>query len=111
MSIVTSCNEQVFKDDDEKLNRIKSHYFTALCDAHIEVINTLIEHYKLLTYDYFPYNITPWDVPVWSIVNQKESITHVILRYKDWDFKPHMQHKDKNEIYNLISSEELQNSL
>jgi hypothetical protein len=52
---------------DPKNHRVASSYFASLCEAHIPVINEVISRYRLLTYDYFAYEVAAWDVPVWHI--------------------------------------------
>jgi hypothetical protein len=49
------------------LSRQAMHYFASLCEAHLPVLNELIARYRLLTYDYFSYEVSAWDVPVWHV--------------------------------------------
>jgi hypothetical protein len=42
-------------------------YLASLCEAHIPVLNDLIRRYRLLTYDYFAYEVSAWDVPIWHV--------------------------------------------
>ena len=41
------------------MSREHSAYRASLCEAHIPVINELIQRYRLQTYDYFPYEVRP----------------------------------------------------
>jgi len=42
-------------------------YFASLCEAHIPILNELVARYRLLTYDYFAFEVSAWDVPVWHV--------------------------------------------
>jgi hypothetical protein len=66
----------------------QSAYLASLCEAHVPVVNELIQRYRLVTYDYFPYEVSPWDVPVWYVKLNQVHHRAVLLPYKDWDLKP-----------------------
>ncbi|WIG18398.1 hypothetical protein [Kocuria rosea] len=70
-------------------------YLASLCDAHIPVLNDLIQRYRLASYDYHPYEVAPWDVPVWLVAAPAGTATVRLLPYSEWDRKPviHDQHK------------------
>jgi hypothetical protein len=42
-------------------------YLESLCEAHIPILNQLLRRYRLLTYDYFAYEVSAWDVPIWHV--------------------------------------------
>lgn len=63
-------------------------YLASICEAHLSVVNDLIQRYRLSTYDYFAYEVSPWDVPVWTIAAASEAVTIRLLPYWDWDSKP-----------------------
>jgi hypothetical protein len=64
-------------------------YWASLCDAHLPVVNELIQRYRLVTYDYFAYEVSAWDVPVWYIRPETAGGHRVVLMpYKGWDQKP-----------------------
>lgn len=63
-------------------------YWASLCEAHIPVINELIQRYRLLSYDYFAYEVSAWDVPFWYLKHQGEGFGATLLPYKEWDDKP-----------------------
>jgi len=63
-------------------------YWSSLCEAHIPVVNELIQRYRLVTYDYFPYEVSAWDVPVWFLKHHDSGYIAVLLPYKTWDDKP-----------------------
>jgi hypothetical protein len=63
-------------------------YWASLCEAHIPVVNELIQRYRLLTYDYFVYEVSAWDVPVWYLKHTDTGYRAVLLPYKEWDVKP-----------------------
>lgn len=63
-------------------------YLASLCEAHLPVVNGLIQRYRLTTYDYFAYEVSPWDVPVWTVNAATGGVTVRLLPYWDWDSKP-----------------------
>lgn len=63
-------------------------YRASLCEAHLPVVNELIQSYRLLTYDYFPYEVSAWDVPLWYVKHAGQGYRTSLVRYKDWDRKP-----------------------
>jgi hypothetical protein len=65
-------------------------YWASLCQAHIPVLNELIQRYRLATYDYFAYEVSPWDVPVWRLGKGEFGRHVVLLPYKEWDSKPQL---------------------
>ncbi len=71
-------------------------YWAALCEVHLPVLNELIQRYRLVTYDYFAYEISPWDVPVWYLKHADVGYRSVLLPYKSWDTKPVLIEKSRN---------------
>lgn len=70
-------------------------YWASLCEAHVPVLNELIQRYRLATYDYFAYEVSPWDVPVWYL--KYTAIGKVLISpYKAWDQKPDVYDDLKN---------------
>ncbi len=66
--ISSDCNRDVLaakKEEDPRRSGAATLFLIDFCRAHIQVINKLIQQYRLATYDYFAYEISPWDVPVW----------------------------------------------
>ncbi|WP_343995151.1 hypothetical protein, partial [Terrabacter terrae] len=63
-------------------------YWDSLCEAHIPIINELIQRYRLVTYDYFAYEVSAWDVPIWHVRLGETSRTVVLMPYKEWDYRP-----------------------
>ena len=63
-------------------------YWASLCEAHLPVVNELIQRYRFVTYDYFAYEVSAWDVPVWYLTHAGCGYRTVLLRYKEWDQKP-----------------------
>lgn len=63
-------------------------YWASLCEAHIPVVNELIQRYRLLSYDYFTYEVSAWDVPVWYLKHANTGYRAVLLPYREWDAKP-----------------------
>lgn len=63
-------------------------YWASLCEAHIPVLNELIQRYRLVTYDYFAYELSPWDVPIWRLGKGEFARKVVLLPYREFDSKP-----------------------
>ena len=65
-----------------------SIYLSSLCEGHITAINKLIQRYRLESYDYFPYEVAPWDVPIWTVEARGRFETLHLLEYLTWDDRP-----------------------
>ncbi len=63
-------------------------YWASLCEAHIPVLNELIQRCRLATYDYFVYEVSAWDVPYWYLGYGNLGRQVTLLAYKEWDSKP-----------------------
>jgi hypothetical protein len=89
LKIATLCNEDIWQRGSP-IGRPQSisMYLAELCRAHIPVVNQVIQGYRLATYDYFPFEVSPWDVPRWMIERDGDSIPGSLLPYKEWDIKP-----------------------
>jgi hypothetical protein len=100
LKIKSRCNEHVWNTTQENdvahknslsyraaLNAIR-FYLAELCRAHIPVVNKLVQGYRLATYDYFPYEVSPWDVPFWLIERNAKCIRSWLVPYREWDLKP-----------------------
>lgn len=70
-------------------------YLASLCDAYIPVLNDLIQRYRLASYDYFPYEVSPWDVPVWQVIALGQMASIGLLPYAEWDRKPVIHDQDR----------------
>lgn len=69
--------------------RVSMYYLESLCAAHLPVLNELVRGYRVATYDFFPFELSPWDVPVWSVIDQHGSTSTVrLMDYRGWDGKP-----------------------
>jgi hypothetical protein len=81
----------------------------------IPVINKLISAYRLATYDYFAFEVSPWDVPHWHIERDGQAISATLLSYREWDGKPLIYKFNdpsaKPKVYQLIETDELQKSI
>ena len=53
--------------DAGSLRRLANSYLSTLCEAHLPILNELIRRYRLLSYDYFAYEVSAWDVPIWHV--------------------------------------------
>ncbi len=70
-------------------------YLASLCEAHLPVVNALIQRYRLATYDHVPYEVAPWDVPVWWVAAPGGAVAVPLLPYATWDRKPQIHDQDK----------------
>jgi hypothetical protein len=89
--IGTRCNEQIWNAAFERAKLRQStlnFYIAELCRAHVPVVNKLIQGYRIATYDYFAFEIAPWDVPSWMIERGGQSVSANLVPNRQWDFKP-----------------------
>jgi len=86
-------------------------YLSELCRAHISVVNKLIRSYRLATYDYFAFEVSPWDVPHWSVERDRRAVSATLVGYRGWDGKPLISKFNdpsvKPEVYQLIDADSL----
>lgn len=76
------------EDERPGVRSEREAYWASLCEAHLPVVNEVIQRYRLATYDYFAYEVSAWDVPVWYIKHGGEGFRALLLPYKGWDAKP-----------------------
>jgi hypothetical protein len=116
LKITTRCNEDVWnkanaRDEQARpaVNYVVGLYLVELCRAHIPVVNKLIQGYRLATYDYFAFEVAPWDVPFWHVERDGQSVRCLLVPYRGWD-QPRMITKLGGcpEPYRLIEGIELQ---
>jgi len=62
--------------------------WASLCEAHLPIVNELIQRYRLAACDYVAYEVSPWDVPIWYLNHDGEGYLAVLVPYKSWDVKP-----------------------
>jgi hypothetical protein len=96
-------------------------YLAELCRAHIPVLNSLIQSYRLATYDYFPYELAPWDIPFWGVEHDGGSANVTLVSYREWDGKPMFlgsfaalatgTPRDPPTVYQLIQAADLRGQL
>lgn len=114
LRIHSKCNSDVLRAAEygSSRSRVAQWYLRALCEAHIVVVNNLIRSYRQTTYDYFPHEISPWDIPVW-FVEQERNFTRVgLLPYADWDYKPHVGPSEgQPDVYKLTEPAALQSAI
>jgi len=116
LRIQTACNKDVLiaAKQEGKRSRSARPYLKSFCAAHIEVVNRLIQQYRLSTYDYFAYEVSPWDVPIWFIGSGSDALRMVLQDYRAWDEKPGMYSNmtaSKGERYKLIDAVKLQSAM
>jgi hypothetical protein len=81
-------------------------YLRAFCAAHLDVVNRLLQANRLASYDFFPHEVTLWDVPIWVIDSRGPAATVALLPYATWDRKPRVGPVDDptvSETYQLIT--------
>jgi hypothetical protein len=93
-------------EQDSRIDNVRKEYLRSMCELHLPVVNHLIQSYRMITYDYFPYEVSPWDVPVWYCVAKPGFQRVVLLPYSAWDLKP--RDEDTQDEYSLTTPERLQ---
>lgn len=92
LKIETRCNKDVWDkaqgDNDGRVQVTVRHYLDELCRAHMPVVNKLIKGYRLATYDYFAFEVAPWDVPHWNIERDGAAKRCTLVPYREWDHRP-----------------------
>jgi len=117
LKVESRCNEDVWNAAGEQGRRrgVAKLYMTELCRAHIPVINKLIRAYRLATYDYFAFEVAPWDVPHWSVERDGDLISSTLVSYRGWDGKPLIYDRrdssKKPKTYQLIDAKDLQSNI
>ena len=118
LKVGTRCNEdvlQAMREQEAPRRNEASIYLSELCRAHIPVINKLIQSYRVATYDYFAFEVSPWEVPHWSVERSAASETATLVSYRDWDVKPFIYddlfNPTKRETYQLIQSADLSSNV
>jgi len=116
LRIHSACNKDVLTaaKPEDKRSRSAHRYLRYFCAAHIEVVNRLVQQYRLSTYDLFSYEVSPWDVPIWFVGWGEDALRIVLQDYRAWDEKPVMYSNmtaSKGERYKLIDAAELQSAM
>jgi hypothetical protein len=122
LKIATRCNEDVWNKATAeteivlRVQRTVDLYLKELCMAHIPIINRLIQGYRLATYDYFAFEVAPWDVPRWLVERSgKGGVSSLLLPYRTWDIKPPVFLKfppaGQPVPYQLIQAEDLRGQI
>ena len=114
LRIQSRCNKDVLAatQEDGRRSSTAHAYLMALCEAHLKVVNTLVQAYRRATYDFFPYEVSPWDVPIWRIASKEGFAQVALLNYAKWDTKPHMGPIDgPTQVYSLVEPSTLQEAL
>jgi HEPN domain-containing protein len=88
--IDTRCNSDALAASGEggRKGADAALYLQALAQGHIEVVNSVIQRYRLATYDLFPYEIAPWDVPIWFAEAMGNFVRVQLFDYAGWEHKP-----------------------
>lgn len=111
VKIGSRCSEDVWNavmEEPSPRNREGRLYIAELCRAHVPVLNCLVQNYRLATYDYFAFEVAPWDVPAWNVDRGRNSVSTNIVGYRQWDYKPAVVDASKKPtVYRLIDAEDL----
>lgn len=77
------------------------------------MVNQLIQQYRLSTYDYFAYEVAPWDIPRWGIERDGRYVSCLLVPYRAWDIKPSIFHQPKSapRAYKLVDIDDLQKQM
>jgi len=116
LKIASRCNEEVWsatRTEGKLRQSTIDLYLAELCKAHIPVLNRLIQAYRLATYDYFAFEVAPWDVPRWLVERAGRCVGSLLLPYRGWDIKPAIfKNPEAPPVpYQLIQGEDLQNQV
>jgi len=76
------------EDNERPTQAARDAYWASLCEAYIPVVNEVIQRYRLLTYDYFAYEVSPWDVPVWYVRQGVQHRVAILVPARGWDRRP-----------------------
>lgn len=112
LRIYSDCNKDAlaaFRETGRR-RRAAYAYLTSFCEAHFDVVNRLIQQYRLATYDYFAYELSPWDIPIWFVKMGSgfDTVKIILQDYLTWDKKPVTVSGGTKERYKLIDPSELQ---
>ncbi len=91
LRVETRALTSAFQEPREGIARLEATldaYWASLCEAHIPVVNEVIQRYRLVTYDYFAYEVSSWDVPVWFARQGDQHVRAQLVPYRDWDHIP-----------------------
>jgi len=92
LRLTARAHSSAFRELDEteppRARAEQEAYWASLCEAHVPVVNELIQRYRLATYDYFAYEVSAWDVSVWYLKHADAGYRAVLLPYQEWDAKP-----------------------
>ena len=120
LKVGSRCNEDVLRaagsEAPPRVNEAQL-YLSELCRAHIAVVNKVITAYRLATYDYFAFEVSPWDVPRWTVERGGNAVSTTLVSYRDWDGKPLLINakdptaNEKPSVYRLIEAEDLRGSI
>lgn len=84
--------QAAFRSADEseppRVQHALDAYWASLCEAHIPIVNELIQRYRLATYEHFPFEVAAWDVAVWWARQGDLGLNVVLVPYKRWDYPP-----------------------
>jgi len=81
-----------FADPDDinhpEFKNTRASYWATLCEAHLAVVNELIQRYRMATYDPFAYEVSARDVPIWNLKHATDGWVVIISQYRSLDEPP-----------------------
>jgi hypothetical protein len=113
LRIHSDCNKDALaasREDGRRRNPAYA-YLRSFCEAHFDIVNRLVQEYRLATYDYFAYELSPWDIPIWFVKSEINTVTIALQGYLNWDEKPVIDTGGTRERYKLIEPSDLQSVL
>jgi hypothetical protein len=102
------------------VGREKAEFLKAFVKGHLPVVNAVIRAYRAETYDYFAFEVSPYDVPVCFVEGQGTAVRVPLFAYVDWDEKPLVfeslqdvfkPSQSSPEVYRLTTPAELAQAL
>jgi hypothetical protein len=93
VSFQARCHEGILRSagdmSDPSKSRLAGQYLASLCEAHLPILNELVRRYRLTTYDYFAYQVSAWDVPIWHVrVGPTAHVSVVLFDYAGFEARP-----------------------
>lgn len=74
---------------DRRISQTVELFLIGWCMAHIPLLNLVIQKYRLATYDYYVYEISPRDTPIWFVRGDNGAGRVVpVYPYETWDQIP-----------------------
>lgn len=77
------------RECDPRISQTVELFLGGWCMAHIPLVNLVIQKYRLATYDYYVYKVSPRDIPIWFVCGNNGTGRIVpVYPYETWDQIP-----------------------